>query len=220
MANILVVDDDPGILDLVANVLGKSGHQVKKMNNPMNVLNENLDYYQLIILDIMMPGLNGFELCERIRNQVDCPILFLTAKAEAEGLVQGLGLGADDYIAKPFAIKELRARIDAHLRREERKRSHGFTVGNCRFFMAGKTCYVGDVQVTLTKSEYQIAEMLALHHGQVFSKEQIYESVFGVFGESDNSVIVEHVKNIRGKLALENEAPIKTVWGVGYKWED
>ncbi|HEY5556034.1 response regulator transcription factor [Acetobacterium sp.] len=219
MANILVVDDDPGILDLIANVLDKSGHHVKKIEHSMDILNENLDYYQLIILDIMMPGLNGFDCCERIRNQVDCPILFLTAKAEEDGLVRGLGLGADDYIAKPFVIKELRARIDAHLRREERKRSHGFTVGNSRFFMSRKACYIGDALITLTKSEYEISEMLALHHGQVFSKEQIYESVFGVFGESDNSVIVEHVKNIRGKFASENEAPIKTVWGVGYKWE-
>src|SRR5665647_1369170 len=133
MANILVVDDDPGILDLIANVLDKSGHHVKKIEHSLDVFNENLDYYQLIILDIMMPGLDGFECCERIRNQVDCPILFLTAKAEVDGVVQGLGLGADDYIAKPFVIKELRARIDAHLRREERKRSHGFTVGNSHF---------------------------------------------------------------------------------------
>ena len=85
--------------------------------------------------------------------------------------------------------------------------------------MSRKTCYIGDAPVALTKSEYEISELLALHHGQVFSKEQIYESVFGVLGESDNSVIVEHVKNIRGKFVLSKEAPIKTVWGVGYKWE-
>jgi len=85
--------------------------------------------------------------------------------------------------------------------------------------MSRKACYVDDTPVALTKSEYEISELLALHHGQVFSKEQIYESVFGAFGESYNSVIVEHVKNIRGKFALSKEEPIKTVWGVGYKWE-
>lgn len=219
MANILVVDDDPGMLDLIANVLSKNGHQIKKIEIPEDVLKEKLDYYQLMILDVMMPGMSGFELCNKIRNQVDCPILFLTAKAEEAAIIYGLGLGADDYLTKPFVITELRARVDAHLRRESRQKTHAFTVGNCHFFMSRKACYIGDAPVALTKSEYEISELLALHHGQVFSKEQIYESVFGVFGESDNSVIVEHVKNIRGKFALSKEEPIKTVWGVGYKWE-
>ncbi|MGV8906085.1 MAG: response regulator transcription factor [Acetobacterium sp.] len=219
MANILVVDDDLGVLDLLANVLSKSGHHIKKIDKPYNVFNEKLNYYELIILDIMMPGINGFELCVKIRNQVDCPILFLTPKAEEAAIVHGLGLGADDYITKPFVIKELRARIDAHLRREARKKTHAFTVGNSHFFMSVKECYVADALVSLTKSEYEISELLALHHGQIFAKEQIYESVFGVLGESDNNVIVEHIKNIRGKFASQNEEPIKTVWGVGYKWQ-
>ncbi len=118
MANILVVDDDKAILDLIENILGKSGHFVKKIENPENVLSENLDYYNLIILDIMMPGIDGFQLCSQIRFKVDSPILFLTAKTEEANIIKGLGLGADDYLTKPFGVQELRARVDAHIRRE------------------------------------------------------------------------------------------------------
>ena len=137
---------------------------------------EELHRYDLILLDIMMPGIDGFELCKKIRTLVDCPILFLTAKTEENSLVNGLSLGADDYISKPFGVMELRARIHAHLRRE--------------------------------------------HREQVFSKEQILEKVFGFDSESNDSTIITHIKNIRSKFAEYNYTPIKTVWGIGYKWEE
>jgi DNA-binding response OmpR family regulator len=219
MANILVVDDDKAILDLIENILSKSGHFVKKIENPENALCENFGYYHLIILDIMMPGIGGFQLCSQIRTQVDSPILFLTAKTEEADIIKGLGLGADDYLTKPFGIQELRARVDAHIRRDQRKKMHSLNIGNVRFSITSKECFVLDNKVPLTKSEYEISEYLALHHGQVFSKEQIFESVFGFEKESNLSVIVEHIKNIRAKFIQFGEEPIKTVWGVGYKWD-
>ena len=117
MAKILVVDDDAAILDLVGNVLNKDGHFVTKVSNPLKINMEKVTNYDLILLDIMMPGIDGFSLCLKIRELVDCPILFLTAKTEESSLVNGLSLGADDYICKPFGVMELRARIAAHLRR-------------------------------------------------------------------------------------------------------
>lgn len=219
MSNILVVDDDKAILDLVYNILIKSGHFVKKISNPEKVLDENLNFYHLIILDIMMPGVDGFELCSQIRNHVDSPILFLTAKTEEKDIIKGLGLGADDYLTKPFGIQEFRARVDAHLRREQREKINSVNVGNIRFLIFSKECFVLEDKVPLTKSEYEISEYLALNRGMVFSKEQIFESVFGFERESNLSAIVEHIKNIRAKFLQYNEEPIKTVWGVGYKWD-
>lgn len=219
MANILVVDDDKAILDLIENILSKSGHFVKKMENPEKVLSENFDYYSLIILDIMMPDIDGFQLCSQIRAQVDSPILFLTAKTEESDIIKGLGLGADDYLTKPFGVQELRARVDAHIRREQREKIHSVNIGNVRFSISSKECFVLDNKIPLTKSEYEISEYLALHNGQVFSKEQIFESVFGFESESNLSAIVEHIKNIRAKFIQFGEEPIKTVWGIGYKWD-
>lgn len=219
MANILVVDDDKAILDLIENILSKSGHFVKKIEDPEKTLSENFNFYNLIILDIMMPGIDGFQLCSQIRAQADSPILFLTAKTEEADIIKGLGLGADDYLTKPFGVQELRARVDAHIRRDQREKMHSVHIGNVRFSISSKECFLLDNKILLTKSEYEISEYLALHHGQVFSKEQIFESVFGFEKESNLSAIVEHIKNIRAKFIQFGEEPIKTVWGIGYKWD-
>lgn len=219
MANILAVDDDKGILDLIENVLSKSNHYVKKIENPEKVLSEDLSYYHLIIVDIMMPRMDGFQLCSKIRARVDAPILFLTAKVDEADIIKGLGMGADDYLTKPFGVQELRARVDAHIRREQREKMNYINIGNVRFSISSKECSVLHNKVPLTKSEYEISEYLALHRGQVFSKEQIFESVFGFEKESNLSAIVEHIKNIRAKFIQYDIEPIKTVWGVGYKWD-
>ena len=144
--------------------------------------------------------------------------LFLTAKAEEAALLQGFGLGADDYIKKPFSIAELRARVNAHLRREVRQPTHTLSRGGVRFNMQEKMAIVGEDTILFTKGEYAISEHLALHTGQVFTKEQLYEAVFGFDADGDSSAIVEHIKNIRAKLKVYNLNPIETVWGVGYKW--
>ena len=167
----------------------------------------------------MMPGVDCFEYCKKIRNIVDCPILFLTAKTLEEDILYGLGIGADDYITKPFRIAELRARVNAHLRREQRERHSTLIFERIKFDLAAKELWVAGNRVTLTKSEYLICEYLARNKGQVFTKEQIYEAVFGLDGDSDNSTIATHIKNIRAKLEKLNIQPISTVWGIGYKWE-
>lgn len=166
-----------------------------------------------------MPQIDGFALCQKIRNHVDCPIIFLTAKADESSLVYGLGTGADDYICKPFGALELRARINAHLRREHREHFVRLSFADTEFHLSAKQFIVGQREVPLTKGEYQICEFLACNQGQVFSKEQIYEKVFGFDGESNDNTIATHIKNIRMKLEQFNCSPIKTVWGIGYKWE-
>ncbi|KAJ53186.1 DNA-binding response OmpR family regulator [Clostridium tetanomorphum] len=218
MPKLLVVDDDLDMLVLVRAALEKDGHQVDTEADSTTVQPDRCQLYDLLLLDVMMPGEDGFSLCNRIRAEVDCPILFLTAKAEDAALVQGLGLGADDYIKKPFSIAELRARVNAHLRREVRQPTRTLNRGGVRFDMQAKVAIAGEHTLPFTKGEYAICEHLALHAGQVFTKEQLYEAVFGFNAEGDSSAIAEHIKNIRVKLKADGLSPIETVWGVGYKW--
>lgn len=218
MAHILVVDDEPAMLQLIRRVLEKDQHLISLVPDAGTAIRMNFSKYDLILLDIMMPGLDGFELCRQIRSRVDCPIIFLTAKIQETDIVRGLGLGADDYITKPFGTAELRARVNAHLRRDTREKKNSFSISGIVFQINAKEVEAQGQKLLLTKSEYEICEFLALHHGQTFTREQIYEAVFGFDGESDSSVISTHIKNIRGKLAAYDIAPIETVWGVGYKW--
>lgn len=219
MCRILAVDDDKGILAVIRKALEKEGYLVATLDDPEKIDPERLSGYQLILLDVMMPGTDGFTVCRKIREQVDCPIIFVTAKTEEGDLITGFGLGADDYIRKPFGLGELRARVAAHLRRENREKKHRITLGDLEFSLQAKEIYCQGKQIPLTKSEYSICEYLALNRGQVFSKERIYEHVFGYDGESDSSTITEHIKNIRAKLQKVGVSPVETVWGIGYKWK-
>ena len=218
MIRILAVDDEERILRLIRNALEKEGYEVTAVSDPLEIRKLRLQEYQLILLDVMMPGMDGFTLCEEIRDLADCPILFLTAKTEEKDIMRGLGTGGDDYLTKPFGIGELRARVAAHLRRETREKRHMVSVDGVQFYLKEKRVRYQETEIEFTKSEYAICEYLALNHGQVFSKDRIYEHVFGYDKESDNSVITEHVKNIRAKCLKVGLEPIETVWGIGYRW--
>lgn len=220
MAYILAIDDDAEILALIQKALQREGHRVDTALSAEQASLAKARLADLILLDVMMPGEDGFAYCRRIRTEVDCPILFITARTADEDLVHGLGLGADDYIQKPFAIAELRARVAAHLRRETRTRTHSLRVGDFRLDLTGRQISFLQTPLRFTKSEYAICAHLMEHAGQVFSKEQLYEAVFGYEGESDESAIVEHIKNIRAKLKAVGPVPIETVWGIGYRWKN
>lgn len=219
MALILAIDDEIPILELIKNGLQKDGHTVSVYSSAGQVPLEKLGQYDLVLLDIMMPEVDGFTFCAKIRSLMDCPILFLTAKNMENDITFGLGLGADDYLTKPFRIAELRARVNAHLRREQRERHTSINFDRIKIDLSARELLVDNQSVSLTKSEYLICEYLARNKGQVFSKEQIYEAVFSLEGESDNSTISTHIKNIRAKLSGQGVQPISTVWGIGYKWE-
>lgn len=219
MTEILAIDDDREILAVIKKALLREGYQVTALEDPLQLEEDKLGRYQLILLDVMMPGIDGFDLCRRIREKVDCPILFLTAKTEEKDVMTGLGAGGDDYITKPFGIGELRARVAAHIRRENREKTHTICIGEVRFSMQERKIYVQEHELVFTKAEYTICEFLALNHGQVFSKERILEHVFGFDGDSNSSAITEHVKNIRAKFQKFWINPIETVWGIGYRWK-
>ena len=218
MAKILAIDDELDMLILIKNILKKENHIVDIHQTTTDVDENSLRKYDLVLLDVMMPEVDGISYCKKIRNKVDCPILFLTAKTMESDIVEGFLSGGDDYITKPFGVNELLARIKAHLRREQREKHSSLNLGNIRFDLTSNQVFVKEEQVHLTKSEYQILELLAKRKGQVFSREQIYEMIFGFDGIGDSSAISEHVKNIRAKFQKFSENPIATVWGIGYKW--
>lgn len=170
MANILAIDDEIPILELIKNGLQKDGHTVSTYPSVSQIPLEYLNRYDLIMLDIMMPDTDGFTFCKKIRSLVDCPILFLTAKTLENDITFGLGIGADDYLTKPFRIAELRARVNAHLRRETREKHSTIVFEHIKVDLSAKEIRVDDCPVPFTKSEYLICEYLANNKGQVFLK--------------------------------------------------
>lgn len=222
MANILAVDDDRDLCTLLKTALERDGHKVETRCAGADVTAALCRWADCILLDIMMPGEDGFATCHRIRTLTEAPILFLTARTDEPSVLTGLGIGADDYLVKPFRLAELRARVNAHLRRQNRAPQHRLVRGGVCFDLAAKSAAVGCTALPFTKSEYAICEFLALHAGQTFGKEQIYEAVFGYDGTADDTAITQHIKNIRAKLRAAGlaspETVLKTVWGVGYLW--
>lgn len=218
MAHILVADDDRDLRELLEEALRRDGHQVKALAGGSLVDEALCRWADCMLLDVMMPDENGFDTCKRVRALTDCPIVFLTAKTGEEAVVRGLGLGADDYLEKPFRIAELRARVNAHLRRQNRPAARRLARGRFQFDLAGRALYADEAPVGLTRGEYALCEQLAARPGQVYSKEQLYQAAFGYEGEADPAAVAEHIKNIRAKLRPFGE-PIETVWGVGYKWK-
>lgn len=206
MARILAVDDERAILDALARVLGRDGHEVVRAPDPTAVPGMDLSRFDLVLCDVMMPGLDG-------------PIVFLTARVAEEDAVAGYGLGADDYVRKPFGAAELRAKVAAHLRRERRPRSHALSFGEVRIDLGARDLAVGGETVPLTPTEYAICEYLARHPGQVMSRAQIREAVLGWESDADDAAISMQVSRARRKLSEAGADPIATVWGMGYKWQ-
>lgn len=168
MTTIFVIDDDEKILAFIEKALVREGYLVETFTRTNAVDSEKAKFADLILLDVMMPEEDGFDYCQRIRNLVDCPILFITAKSDEYSLLQGLGLGGDDYIRKPFSVAELRARVSAHLRRESRGHTHVLRVGQFSLDVTSKQIFYESTKLSLTKSEYLICAYLLESAGQVF----------------------------------------------------
>ena len=220
---ILVVDDEQAMVSMIREALEDEGYQVLTATDSESVWNLLDRKPDLILLDIMMPGLDGIQVCRWIRDSVSCPILFLSARREVEDRIEGLAAGGDDYITKPFSLEELVARVAAHLRRELRSPDLEKTVLRFgRLVIDLKACEVsnGNRKISMTAKEFEVIRFLAMHAGQVFSREQIYEGVWG-FGEGSEATVTEHIKKIRAKLAAVDPLTpyISTVWGIGYRWE-
>ena len=224
MAHILAVDDDHDLCALLKTALERDGHTVETRTSGTQLTDTLCRWADCILLDVMMPGEDGFAVCRRIRSLTEAPILFLSARTDEPAVLEGLGIGADDYLQKPFRVAELRARVAAHLRRQNRTPAHRLVRGGVAFDLSAKSAAVGETPLPLTRSEYAICEYLALYAGQTFTKEQIYEAVFGIDGTADDTAVTQHIKNIRAKLraagVAEPEALLKTIWGVGYQWKN
>ena len=219
---ILFADDDLKYSMLLKRFLEKEGYEVTYAGNGLIALDQfPLVKPDLVLLDINMPGTDGLEVCKRIRDHISCPILFLTARIEDTDKVKGFAVGGDDYIVKPFSLVELDARVRAHLRREAR---HNFEAqvkfsGDLTIDYSERCLFFGDKRVGLAKREFDIVELLSQNPGQIFDKERIYERIWGYDSEGDSSVVAEHIRRIRSKIAAYTDRIyIETVWGCGYKW--
>ena len=217
--NILLIDDDIDLTNLIKNTLKKEYDLT--IYNASSIIDPDIfSNFDLIILDIMMPKMSGFEFLEKYRNMIDIPILLLTAKDFEADKIEGFALGADDYITKPFSINELRARVAAHIRRERREKHNRLVDYPISCDLLNRKFYTYENEINLTKSEYEICVLLLKNKGQVFSKEYIYTTIYGYDADGDSkSSITERIKQIRSKFVEHKLDPIKTVWGVGYKWE-
>lgn len=217
---LLIVDDEPGIVETLGAFFS-SRYEVLTACSGEEALRKAGQGPNLILLDINMPGMDGLSVCRVIREHVTCPILFLTARIEPSDKIGGFQAGADDYIVKPFDLDELAARVEAHLRREQRRSGPAAVrfFGELAVDYAAREVTVGGMSVTLSRREFDIVELLSLHPGQVFDRERIYETVWGIDGEGSSDTVMEHVRKVRAKLARHTlHSYIETVWGCGYKW--
>ena len=219
---LLIADDEAGILELLKRYFEMAGYEVYTARDGGEVLEKAAYRPDLILLDINMPGTDGLEICRLIRDHVSCPILFLTARIEISDKLAGFTAGGDDYIVKPFDLDELGARVAAHLRREGRRREEGTLrrfFGEMSIDYGRREITVRGTPVALSKTEFDIVELLSVHTGQIFDREHIYEAVWGLEGEGSSDTVMEHVRKIRAKLAaVTHDNYIETVGGVGYKW--
>ncbi|WP_439874482.1 response regulator transcription factor [Bacillus mycoides] len=221
---ILLVDDEPDILTFIEDSLVMEGYEVRSALSGEEALKKLDSSVDLIILDVMLPDMNGFKVCEKMRESYACSILFLSADSSERSRIEGLLIGGDDYINKPFSLKELKARIVANLRRTTELQMMGkknlLRYGDLVIDLQSYEILLGKEKIHFTKKEYEVVKMLALHAGQVLTKEQMFEKIWGYDSESDVSTVVEHIKKIRTKLSVYDReyTYIQTVWGIGYKW--
>lgn len=221
---VLIVDDDRDIVNLIGDILEDEGFEVNKAFSGEGAVEKILqEDFDLILLDIMMPGMDGYEICKRVRDKTDAPILFLSAKNKSMNKVLGFELGADDYITKPFDNNELAARVKAHIRRNKRNRSNRLEETNLLRFKdieINKNSYEVSLcgnRVELSTREFQILKYLMENANIVLTREQIYESVWGFEDYGDINTVTVHIKKLREKIDMEGRL-IKTIWGVGYKF--
>lgn len=235
MKKVLIIEDDMGIYELERYYLEIEGYEVDIQTNGVDGLAAALEHeYDLIILDIMIPKKDGFSVCRDIRKKKEIPIIMVSAKREDIDKIRGLGLGADDYMIKPFSPAELVARVKSHIQRYNRIRnSLGTTVeieskiaaGSLEILLDSHQVFLGGTEVSLTPREYDILILLASSPNRVFTKEEVFESIWGIDSLGETSTIMVHINRLRAKIdkQFQGEEYIDTVWGVGYrfhKWDN
>jgi len=220
---ILIVDDEPKMRELIAMYLTKELYRVfsaEDGNKALEEIEKQVDF-DLLLIDVMMPGMDGFTLCREIRSFSSVPIIFLTAKGEEYERLMGFNLGADDYIVKPFSPREMLARVRAVLKRTEKTLDLGIReiTKDLVIDLDGREVCLSGEKLTLTPKEYDLLVYLTRNKGKVLSREIIMENVWDYEYEGDQRTVDTHIKKLREKLGELGEKNIKTIWGVGYKFE-
>jgi DNA-binding response OmpR family regulator len=222
---ILVVEDEHMVAEVVERYLRRDGHEVRVAHDGASALAE-FDRFEpdLLVLDVMLPGIDGLEVCRRVRARAQTPVIMLTARGEEVDKLVGLGLGADDYVTKPFSPRELAARVTAVLRRSgQRSDADGEVIRADDLQINARTRTVENRRgaVPLTAREFDLLHYLARHPRQVFTREQIMDSVWDYEFAGDSSTVTVHMRRLRAKVERDPSRPryLKTVWGVGYKFE-
>ena len=230
MKKILIVEDDSSIAEIERDLLVNSGYEVSIAEDGRNGLYEALSgAYDLILLDLMLPDIDGFEICKQIRGSIDVPILMVTAKTEDIDKIRGFGLGADDYISKPFSLMELVARVKAHLAQYERLKSNTqatmekneIQIGNLLINKMARRVYADGEEIECKTKEFDLLCFLMSNPEIVFSKEQLYERIWGMEAFGDIRTVAVHINRLREKVEKDPSEPahIQTVWGAGYRFK-
>ena len=228
MSRILIIEDEESIADLEKDYLELSGFEVQTETRGDSGLQTALNKdFDLIILDLMLPGVDGFEVCRKIRESKDVPILMVSAKKDDIDKIRGLGLGADDYMTKPFSPSELVARVKAHMARYERlvganPRSNDIVeIRGLKIDKTARRVYIDGVVKNFTTKEFDLLTFLAENPNHVFSKEELFRRIWNMESVGDIATVTVHIKKIREKVEYDTSKPqyIETIWGVGYRFK-
>mgnify|MGYP000774496812 CR=1 FL=1 len=228
MSKVLIIEDEVAIADLEKDYLELSGFEVETENDGVvglkRALSEDFDMY---ILDLMLPGIDGFEICKQIREEKNTPILMVSAKKDDIDKIRGLGLGADDYITKPFSPSELVARVKAHLARYDRltgsaaEKNKVIEIRGLKIDTTARRVWVNGEERTFTTKEFDLLTFLASHPNHVYSKEELFREIWDMESIGDIATVTVHIKKIREKIEFNTAKPqyIETIWGVGYRFK-
>lgn len=228
MSRILIVEDEVAIADLEKDYLELSGFEVEIENDGTKGLERALhEEFDLFILDLMLPGVDGFEICKKIRETKNTPILMVSAKKDDIDKIRGLGLGADDYVTKPFSPSELVARVKAHLARYERligsnmPQNDIIEIRGIKIDKTARRVWVNGEEKQFTTKEFDLLTFLAGNPNHVFTKEELFRKIWDMESIGDIATVTVHIKKIREKIEMNTNKPqyIETIWGVGYRFK-
>ena len=228
MSKILIVEDDVAIADLEKDYLELSGFDVEVANDGLIGYQKAMEEdYNLVILDLMLPGMDGFEICRKLREEKNTPIIMVSAKKDDIDKIRGLGLGADDYMTKPFSPSELVARVKAHLSRYERLIGSAAEVNKVieirglKIDTTARRVWVNGQEKAFTTKEFDLLTFLASHPNHVYTKDELFSEIWDMESIGDIATVTVHIKKIREKIEMDTSNPqyIETIWGVGYRFK-
>lgn len=228
MSKILIVEDEESIADLEKDYLELSGFEVEIENTGDIGLKRALEEdFDLFVLDLMLPGVDGFEICKKVREVKNTPIIMVSAKKDDIDKIRGLGLGADDYMTKPFSPSELVARVKAHLARYERligsnaQNNEIIEIRGIKIDKTARRVYINEEEKTFTTKEFDLLTFLAQNPNHVYTKEELFQKIWDMESVGDIATVTVHIKKIREKIEFDTTKPqyIETIWGVGYRFK-